>query len=294
MSGARSGDERGRLRWALAGAVALVVAGSAGAATVAAVRTGGTASPGAPDARAAPGAPGAQGGGRAAQEDDGPAYDGRFTFLRVRFDAGRGMRGGFGRRRGREPLWAHDMPRAERNFARILDETTLISPYMDGSRVLDLDDPELFRYPVAYIVEVGAWNPSDEEVRNLREYLLKGGFLIVDDFRGRDIYRFVETMRRVLPGTELVELDDDHAIFDSFFRIEDPGALTPATFRQYEPTYLGIFEDDDPSKRLMVVANYNNDIAEYWEHSEYGWYPIDLSNEAYKFGVNYVVYALTH
>ena len=115
------------------------------------------------------------------QVDDGPPYDGRFTFLRVRFvGGGSGMRSGFfGGRRG--PPWSHDMPRAERNFAQILAETTTMRPYMDGGRVLSFEDPELFRYPIAYIVEVGYWSPSETEVRNLREYLLKGGFLIVDE-----------------------------------------------------------------------------------------------------------------
>ena len=60
------------------------------------------------------------------------------------------------------------------------------------------------------------------------------------------------------------------------------------------PQYLGLFEDNDPTKRLAVIANYNNDIGEYWEFSDVGWYPIDLSNEAYKLGVNYVIYAMTH
>lgn len=231
----------------------------------------------------------------ALQRADGPAYDGRFTFLRVRFgESGGGLRrGGFGR--GREPVWAHDMPRAETNFARILAETTTLDPYMDGGRVLALDDPELFKYPVAYIVEVGYWNPADEEARALREYLLKGGFLIVDDFRGDHIYNFVDQMRRVLPEAEIVELDPAHPVFDSFFHIEDPStALIAPTYRQYVPRYLGIFEDNDPSKRLMAVLNYNNDIGEYWEFSDRGYYPIDLSNEAYKFGVNYIIYGMTH
>jgi hypothetical protein len=231
---------------------------------------------------------------RAAPQAEGPPYDGRFTFVRLRFgDGGAGLRRGWGRRGG-GPVWAHDMPRAERNFAQILSEVTLISPYMEGGKVLDVDDPELFKYPVAYIVEVGYWRPSDSEVGALREYLLKGGFLIVDDFRGRDIYTFLDAMKRVLPEADVVELDPGHEIFDSFFHIEDPSTLAPPTYQQYVPVYLAVFEDNDPRKRLMAMINYNNDIAEYWEYSDYGYFPIDLSNEAYKFGVNYIVYALTH
>lgn len=228
-------------------------------------------------------------------EGDGPAYDGRFTFVRVRWDDGRGGRGLRGFRGGGEPLWAHDMRRgAERNFARILEETTFVGPSLEG-KVLTLDDPELFRYPVAYIVEVGYWQPGEAEIEGLRSYLLKGGFLIVDDFRGdREMWNFEAQVRRVLPGAVLQPLPDDHEIFDSFFHIPDPAALAPPTYQQYVPLYLGIFEDNDPNGRLMAVINFNQDIAEYWEYSDMGYYPIDLSNEAYKFGVNYIVYAMTH
>lgn len=254
-----------------------------------------------------PGAGEARGGGsgrtapaQAPDVDRSPSsegsYDGRFTFVRIRFESGgRSMRRGwFGR--GGGPLWAHDTPRAEQNFTRILKETTFVDPYDEGTsgRVLALDDPELFKYPVAYIVEVGYWQPTPAEVEGLRSYLRKGGFLIVDDFRGGDLRNFEAQMRRVLPGARILPLAADHRIFDSFFRIEDPESLAPPTYPQFPPMYLGIFEENDPSKRLMAVINYNNDIAEYWEYSDRGYYPIDLSNEAYKYGVNYIIYAMTH
>ena len=221
-------------------------------------------------------------------------YDGRFTFARLRYGAGltgqsfRGRRG-----RGRDPGWAHDYPRAERNFMNILRETTLIQPYMDGGNIFDMDDPELTRFPLAYLSEPGMWFPSQSEVEGLRNYLLKGGFLIADDFNGRDWLNFDDQMKKVIPGAEFVVLDESHEIFDSFFRIESLKSLASPTFRVV-PQYLGLFEDNDPTKRLVVIANYNNDIGEYWEFSDVGWYPIDLSNEAYKLGVNYVIYAMTH
>ena len=131
------------------------------------------------------------------------------------------------------------------------------------------------------------------EVEGLRNYLLKGGFLIVDDFRSDwELYNFQEHMRRVRPGHSIHQLDVSHEIFNSFFEIADLN-LAPPTFR-YPPAYLAMFEDDDPEKRLMVMINYNNDLGEYWEFSDVGYYPIDLSNEAYKLSVNYIVYALTH
>lgn len=222
------------------------------------------------------------------QEENVP-YDGRFTFARIRFDTR--LRGGFGR--GGGAPWAHDYPRAERNFMRILHETTAMDPYVEGGNILAADDPDLFNHPVAYIVEVGYWRPTSFETRMLRRYLEKGGFLIVDDFRGPDWSNFAQQMRKVLPDARLRELDVSHPVFHSFFEIESLD-LAPPTFRQFEPAYYGIFEDDDPENRLMVVANYNNDIGDYWEWSDAGFLPIDLSNEAYKLGVNYVIYAMTH
>jgi hypothetical protein len=245
---------------------------------------------------------------RGSQEEipEGPTYNGRFTFVRIRYGDGasdlrtfgfgrRGRRGGYGR--GGQAPWAHDYPRAETNFARILEATTFIDTYTDGNsgRVLSLDDPELFKYPIASIIEVGYWNPTDPEVQALRSYILKGGFLIVDDFRGtREVENFAYQMQRVLPEYEIQYVPVDHEIYDSFFYIPDPLALLPP-YGRYPPQYLGIFEGNDPEKgRLMVMINWNQDLQEYWEFSDRGYYPIDLSNEAYKFGVNYLVYAFTH
>ena len=220
-------------------------------------------------------------------------YDGRLHFVRIRYTPYGGRDFGGRRWGGREPMWAHDYPRGERNFMKIIDEVTLIHPLVDGSNILTFDDPRLFQYPIAYIVEVGAWAPTDAEVEGLREYLLKGGFLIIDDFRDyRSLANLTDQMDRVLPGIRFVELDETHEIFDSFFRI-DPHAVIPP-YGPQTPVWYGLFEDNDPGKRMMVIVNYDNDISEYWEFSDMGYYPIDLSNEAYKLGVNYLVYALTH
>jgi hypothetical protein len=230
-----------------------------------------------------------------APQEANVAYDGRFAFVRLRYDDGRGMRGGFlGYGRGRERFWEHDSPRAEHNFLKIMDELTSVPTDPESRLILDADDPELFRHPVAYIVEVGYWNPTDSEALGLRTWLQKGGFLIVDDFRGDHFLNFEAQLRRVLPGALLVPLEAGEEVFDSFFHIADPYSLIPPYERELAPVYLGVFEDNDPTKRLMVVVNYNNDLAEYWEFSDYGYYPIDLSNDAYKFGVNYVIYGLTH
>lgn len=223
------------------------------------------------------------------QDLQGPPYDGDYHFVRIAFQSGRG---GFGRRRG-GAMWAHDYPRADRNFLAILDETTNISTSRSASNVYTFMDDELFRHPVSYIVEPGFWNPSEEEVERLGQYLRKGGFLMVDDFRGaRELDNLEFHLKRALPELDMMQVTEVDEIFDSFFRIVPQDVVPP--YGGYPPAWYGIYEDNDVTKRLMVIINANNDMAEYWEFSDYGYYPIDLANEAYKLGVNYVVYAMTH
>ncbi len=225
----------------------------------------------------------------------GPAtFDGRFVFSRIRYADGY-VGGGFAFRQ--DLPWAHDYPRAEANLMRILEAITLVNPYMesDGGTILTLDDPNLFKYPFAYMSEPGYWSiVSDDEARGLRNYLLKGGFLIFDDFRGDWHWENLEAqMRRVVPELRWLPLDATHPVYHSFFDIDTLDEYAQA-YPGYDPIFFGLFEDNDPNGRLMAVANHNNDIGENWEYSMTGWLPIDLSNEAFKLGVNYIMYALTH
>jgi hypothetical protein len=162
-----------------------------------------------------------------------------------------------------------------------------------GSNIHTFDDPELLKYPVAYLSEPGYWLPSESEVQGLRTYLAKGGFLIVDDFRLGEWANFETQIRRALPGARIEPLDLSHPVFDTFFRIKTLEMSYP-----HDPTlparFLGIHEDNDPNGRLIVVINYNNDIGDYMEWSTEGWWPVDVSNEAYKFAINYIVYGMTH
>jgi hypothetical protein len=217
-------------------------------------------------------------------------YDGRLTFLRLRWNSGLS---GFSRRGGFSAAWNHDVPRAERHLALIMSELTNADMHTDGSRVLGLDDPELFDFPIAYMWEPGFWNLTDEEARAFRAYLLKGGFAVFEDFDGPQQWRHFEAqMRRVLPDGRFVRLDASHPIFDSFFTIRNIDAIVHPMYG-LRPSYYGMFEGNDPSRRLMVVANFDNDVPEYWEWSGEGLYPFDASNEAYKLGVNYLIYGLT-
>lgn len=229
-------------------------------------------------------------GDRAAAEGWGRterAYDGRYTFVRLRW---RPEPGRFGR--GMSQAWDHDFPRAEQNLQTILKELTLVDANTEGSLILTLDDPQLFKYPIAFMWEPGFWTMSDAEAARFREYLLKGGFAIFDDFEHEQWNNFEVQMRRVLPEAKFFKLDRATRIFDAFFRMKTIDF--PHPMYGILPTYYGVFEDNDPSKRLMLIANHNNDVAEYWEWSGAGLFPVDPSNEAYKLGINYVVYAITH
>jgi hypothetical protein len=208
-------------------------------------------------------------------------YNGQFAFVRVKY------LGGF----SRDPGWAHDYPRADWHLQRILEDVSFTRTHRDESNILTLDDPELALYPVAYMSEPGFWTLTEAEASGLRSYLQKGGFIIFDDFRGaRDWGNLEARMADVMPDLRWVTLDASHPVFHSFFDIHQlvtEGYYGPAEFR-------GLFEDNDPTKRLVAVANVNHDLGEFWEFSDTGWMPVDLSNEAYKYGVNYVIYAMTH
>jgi hypothetical protein len=224
-----------------------------------------------------------RGRGRSAPTMEWPSaeYDGRFAFARLRYGSGF----------GRNPGWAHDYPTAEMNFQRILSELTLVPTHVEASNIFSLDDPDLTLFPIAYMSEPGFWTMSEAEKLGLRAYLQKGGFIIFDDFRGARDWTNLETrMREVLPDLRWVPLDATHPIFHSFFEIN-----TLPEFGYYgEAQFLGLFEQNDPERRLLAVANYNHDLGELWEFSGTGWVPVDVSNDAYKFGVNYVMYAMTH
>jgi len=221
------------------------------------------------------------GGWRRVQQEPNVAYDGRFTFVRLRY------------REERSAGWAYDYPAMERHFMKVVKEITTIGPVVDGSNIHDLDDPELHRFPIAYLSEPGYWVMTDAEAKGLREYLLKGGFLIVDDFMGREWYNFEAQMLRVLPGAQIVPMNVSHPIFDSFFHLKTLDMTYPNR-PSIQAEFRGIYEDNDPTKRLMVIINYNNDIGDYMEWSNDDLYPVNLTNEAYKFAVNYITYGLTH
>jgi hypothetical protein len=222
-----------------------------------------------------------------------PRYDGRFIFARLKYTV---AAGGYYYRG--LPAWAHGDPFAEDNLMKIMDAISFLRPHLDEGAVMSLDDPDLFKFPVAYMTEAGYWVLNDREAAAFRAYLQKGGFVIFDDFRdgwrgGGGWDTFAANMRRVIPGAQFVRLDQSHPIFHSFFDINSLD-IVPQAYDAGPPGFFGLFEDNDPSKRLMAVINFNTDISDFWEFSAEGIYPVDSSNEAFKLGVNYVIYGLTH
>ncbi len=216
-------------------------------------------------------------------------YDGKFTFVRLRY----GPPVQYAMQR---IPWSHDYPTGERHFMQIMNEVTLLAPHIEETNIMALDDPQLFRHPVAYMAEPGFWTLTEAEAASFRAYLQKGGFVIFDDFaenRGGWGY-FAAQMSHVLPEGRWVVLDGTHPIFHAFFEIPSPEKFPPPYNRGYWPIFYGMFEDNDPKKRLIAIANYNNDISEYWEFSDTGFAPVSDTNEAYKLGVNYVIYGMTH
>jgi hypothetical protein len=214
-------------------------------------------------------------------------YDGRFTFVRVKYDT---APGGYWYRG--QPAWAHGYPVAEQNLMRIMNDLSLLGAHDDHVNTIALDDPDLFNYPIAYIIEVSWWTMTDAQGAALRAYMRKGGFVIVDDFKAEGDFGsagwgpFAANMKRVLPDARFVEMKTSHPIFHSFFEIHSLDNF-PQAYNAGQPTFLGLFEDNDPSKRLQMIVNYNTDISQYWEWSGQGLRPISDTNEAYKLGVNH-------
>jgi hypothetical protein len=208
-----------------------------------------------------------------------PAYDDRWVFTRLRYRS--------------SSSWNHDYPRADRHLAFIVSEISKARVRTDGSNVFDLDDPEMFRHPLVYMSEPGHWDMTDREAQSLREYLLKGGLILFDDFETTQWNNMAAQMRRVVPENHWIEIDVSHPIFHTFFDLKKIDYHHPM-FPGMVPEYKALFEDNDPNGRMIALANHNNDLAEYWEWSDRGFFGIDPTNEAYRIGVNYVIYSLTH
>ena len=198
------------------------------------------------------------------------------------------------------PSWATDYPKADQQFIAVLRRLTAIDAF-PRDHAVRLDDPNLRRFPFIYAVEVGGMSLRESEIEGLRNYLLAGGFLVVDDFWGTYEWRqFESQIRRVLPDHEIVELPKDHPIFSTVYQVGEviqvpnvgQGEAGGPTHEQdgYVPHLFGIFDDQE---RLMVVINWNTDLGDAWEWAERAAYPLKYSTYAYQMGANFIVYAMT-
>ena len=221
---------------------------------------------------------------------------GEFRFARLAYAPN--QLAGYGRRGGAK--WQTDWPAAEQHFLQGINRLTLIDADTEGHVVTALDD-DLFDYPWIYAVEVGYWSLNEQEAGRLRDYLLRGGFLMVDDFHGSwEWAAFVASLNRIFPHRPVVEIAENdeafHVLYDLDNRIQIPSrrvAYTGETWERdgYTPHWRGVYDDDG---RLMVAINFNMDIGDAWEHADWPDYPEKMTALAYRFGINYVVYAMTH
>jgi hypothetical protein len=163
-----------------------------------------------------------------------------------------------------------------------------------GGRLITLRDERIFDYPWLYAVEVGQWYLNESEAALLREYLDRGGFLMVDDFWGEVEWSiFTDSMLRVFPDRPIEELGEDHELLhvlydlDQRTQIPGRGGQRPGTV----PHWRGIFDEEG---RLMVAINFNMDMGDAWEHADDAWYPEPMTALAYRFAVNYLIYSITH
>ena len=221
------------------------------------------------------------------------AYESEFYFTRLAYGDG-------GYRRGWRQAWRTDFPEAEIHLLQGLNRLTRLATGRDG-RIVTLDDDELMNYPWLYAVEVGNWYLDDTEAARLREYLDRGGFLMVDDFWGDYEWEvFADSLQRVFPDRPVVELPETHellhVLYDLDQRTQIPGANSAyggVTWQKggTTPHWRGVFDDEG---RLMVAINFNMDMGDAWEHADDPYYPQPMTALAYRFAVNYVIYSMTH
>jgi hypothetical protein len=245
--------------------------------------------------------------GRQAQEDveaEGNPFsgaDGEFRLGRVKYKTF----GGAGSHGLIQPWWAIDYPFAEEHFFAALRRITNIS-VADAEDHLELTDPQIFQHPFLFLQQPGQgnWRPTDEDAANLREYLLRGGFLLIDDLHGEyDWQRLQAALYKVMPDRQIVEIPEDDPLMHIFYDLQQgtpipgvrhlrrgPGGQIVARM-QGPSSWRGIYNDDH---HLMVAINFNIDMGDAWEHADDPIYPVPMTAMAYRLGTNYVIYAMTH
>ena len=233
-----------------------------------------------------------------------------FQFARLMFPGGwnDGYRGRFdGDFRLGLSLWTQDYPRADRHFSQAVKRLTRIH-VRSVEQPVNLDEDEEFDQPWLYAVQVGEWGLTAKQGKELREYLLRGGFLVTDDFWGAEQWEiFRRTMDRVLPGHAITDIGESDPVMHVLYDIEEKdrtfipgsrhlrrgpnGSVAVIQPPDSEPAWRAMYDD---RHRMVVAANYNTDVGDAWEFADVPYYPEPMTALAYRYGINYVVYAMTH
>jgi Domain of unknown function (DUF4159) len=221
--------------------------------------------------------------------------DARFGGRRWRFGESDWREGG--------TSWTQDYPRADRHFAMAMRRLTRVD-VRSVEQPVNLDDgDDVYNWPWLVAGEMGDWLLTEQQCAKLRDYLLRGGFLYLDDFWGPQEYaRFDESMRRVFPDREVVEIDNKDAIFHTVYDLDDRyqilgqwalGGRSGMSYRVVNTVaqWKGIYDDHG---RLMVAMSFNSDIGDSWEWADDPRYPEKFSALGMRIGVNYVIYSMTH
>ncbi len=217
-----------------------------------------------------------------------------FAFVRLQYDNYYNDGFGFG-------TWRTDFPSADSNFLRGVSRLSNVRVMKDPI-VLRFDDERIFDYPFLYALEMGRSGGPDfsaKERATMREYLLRGGFLLIDDFWGtRQWDNFYRAFTEVFPDREIIELPADHEIFRSYYDIAGPQMIpvigNPDNYPEQDVDRASNHAILDDAGRVMVLINWNSDMGDGWEHTYDPRYPTRYANLAYQLGINYLIYSLTH
>jgi hypothetical protein len=187
--------------------------------------------------------------------------------------------------------WSHNYPQSDEHLNGFIRRTTGINVDVLSYRIVDLGSDEIFEYPFAYVSEPGEMALTDQEVHNLREYVDRGGFVLMDDFDGpAQIGNMKTEVRRAFTDRTFIFLDTSHPLFKVHFNLDDLNRMAP-----YVPggdiSYHGILNDDGS---VGIAAGFNNDLANFWDWYYLGAMPLEPSTDAFRLGVNAVVYSMTH
>jgi Domain of unknown function (DUF4159) len=199
-------------------------------------------------------------------------------------------------------LWSQDFPRADRHFSLAVRRLTRLH-VRSAEQLVNLDEGDEYDWPWLYAVQVGEWGLTDQQGRALREYLLRGGFFMADDFHGNEEwYEFESRIKKAFPDRPIVEIPDDDPIFhivydlDQKYQLPGQAHLRPGYKSNNGASALGAHWRAiyDEKGRIMVAITYNSDVGDAWEFADDPYYPERFSDLAIRLGVNYILYSMTH